>query len=212
MGLLCEFDVVADFGFIDATEEYGIIPDYSEGCEIFIDAFLKYSHQLVPVDTGYLRSTLEAGGGDTSCYAKTDCDYAQYVEYGTSYMESQPYFTPAIEMALMEAEPAWREAEQRAFEEEQELMEAEQQLERALLKSPEMGMMRGSPGGGPQAFGGINFSSPMAFIGSMLGTLFAAFIITTVQAIMGKDFRASYSKPRLGVGEGYVFVPDVIIT
>jgi hypothetical protein len=44
MGLLCEFDVVADFGFLDETEEYGIVPDYSEGCEIFIEAFLRYSH------------------------------------------------------------------------------------------------------------------------------------------------------------------------
>lgn len=219
MGLYCEFDVIADFGFLDETEEYGIKPDYSEGCEIFIDAFLKYSHQLVPVDTGYLRSTLDAGGGDTSCYAETDCDYAQYVEYGTVYMGEQPYFTPALEMALFEAEPAWRDAEEQALMEEQILIE-EEEMERqaqalAAQQSQQNGMMQmmASRGNSPQAFGGLNFSSPAALIGSILGMFISAVIITTVQAMVGRDFSSVSSRAKAaGGGGGGIFVPEVLIT
>lgn len=35
MGLYAGFDVCADMGFMEYTPEYGIIPDYSYGCEIF---------------------------------------------------------------------------------------------------------------------------------------------------------------------------------
>jgi hypothetical protein len=83
MGLLVEFDVIDDFGYIDETEEYGIVPDYSEGCEVFVETFLKIATELVPVDTGYLRHTLEADCNNTSCRAETDCEYAQYPEFGT---------------------------------------------------------------------------------------------------------------------------------
>ena len=57
MGLLCEFDVIDDFGFLDMTEEYAIVPDYSEGCQVFVNTFLSVARQLVPIDTGYLNST-----------------------------------------------------------------------------------------------------------------------------------------------------------
>ena len=217
MGLFVEFDVIEDFGFLDQTEEYGIVPDYSEGCEVFAEAFLKYSHQLVPVDTGYLRSTLNAGGGDTSCYAETDCDYAQYVEYGTAYMGDQPYFTPALEMALIEAEPLWAEAEEQALMEEQMLIEEEemeQQAQALVSQQPQQNAMMqqmASQGVGPQVFGGLNFSSPAALIGSILGMFVSVLIITTVQVMMGKDFSRVSSKARAGSG-GSIFVPDIIIT
>ena len=203
MGLLCEFDVVADFGFLDETEEYGIVPDYSEGCEIFIEAFLRYSHQLVPVDTGYLRSTLNAGGGDTSCYAETDCDYAQYVEYGTAYMGEQPYFTPALELALMEEQML---IEEEQMEQQAQALAAQQSQQNAMMQQ------MASQGKGPQAFGGLNFSSPAALIGSILGMFISAVIITTVQAMMGKDFSSVSSKARAGSSKGSVFVPEVLIT
>ena len=76
MGLLVEFDVINDFGFLDETEEYGIVPDYSQGCEVFVEVFLEIARKLVPVDTGYLKHTLEAECDDTSCRAETDCEYA----------------------------------------------------------------------------------------------------------------------------------------
>ena len=76
-------DVVDDLGFIDATPMYGIEPDYSEGCAVFADTFYDIATSLVPIDTGYLESTIGAEGYDTWCEAYADAEYAQYVEYGT---------------------------------------------------------------------------------------------------------------------------------
>ena len=221
MGLLVEFDVIDDFGYIDETEEYGIVPDYSEGCEVFVETFLKIATELVPVDTGYLRHTLEADCDDTSCRAETDCEYAQYPEFGTWCQEAQPYFIPALVAALAEAEPYWNEAEEQALLEEEILIEEEEMEERATAYARQQGRSSGlrdsmgSRGKGPEQFGGINFSSPAAFIGSIIGAFITAVIITTVQAMFGKDFssagrdiknRASDSR------SGSVYIPDVIIT
>lgn len=207
MGLYVEFDVIDDFGFLDRTEEYGIIPDYSEGCAAFVDAFLQYSTSLVPVRTGYLQSTLEADCTETSCYAETDCDYAQYVEYGTSYMGAQPYFEPALEYALNEAEPLWIRAEEDALLEEEMLAAAEEE-ERQMQQQNMVDRMSGG-----QTHGGLNYSSFTNFIASVVATLIVALITTFVQAAMGKDFSSGGSRSRGGGGRGgAVFVPEVIIT
>ena len=104
MGLRCSFDVINDFGYPEYVEdeEYGIsIPvDYSEGCAIFADTFLSLATNYVPVDTGYLQSTISADSGESDCECWTDCEYAQYVEYGTVYQSAQSYFEPAILGAL----------------------------------------------------------------------------------------------------------------
>ena len=208
MGLLVEFDVVNDFGYIEATEEFGIIPDYSEGCEVFVKTFLKIARELVPVDTGYLKYTLRAEYDDTYCCAETKCEYAQYPEYGTWCQAAQPYFTPALEEAIAAAKPFWDKAEQAALEEEEMLiMEERARLGRLSFD--------GSRGKGSWQFGSINFSSPAAFIGSLIGMFVAAFVITTVQAIIGKDFSSSGNDIRHrganGSSSGF-YIPDVIIT
>lgn len=221
MGLYVEFDVIDDFGYIDETEEYGIVPDYSEGCEVFVETFLKIATELVPVDTGYLRRTLEADCDDTSCRAETDCEYAQYPEFGTWCQEAQPYFIPALETALAEAEPYWNEAEEQALLEEEILIEEEEMEERATAYAKQQGRssglknFAGSRRTGPGQFGGINFSSSATFIGSIIGAFITAVIITTVQAMFGKDFSSSGRniKNRASDGRsGSVYIPDVIIT
>ena len=212
MGLLVEFDVVNDFGYIEATEEYGIIPDYSEGCEIFVKTFLKVARELVPVDTGYLKYTLRAECDDTYCCAETNCEYAQYPEYGTWCQAAQPYFTPALEEAIAAAQPFWDEAEQAALAEE-EMLIMEEMTEQG--RSGGFKDFAGSRGKGSGQFGGINFSSPGAFIGSLIGMFVAAFIITTVQVIIGKDFSSSGHDIRhRGANDSFsgVYIPDVIIT
>lgn len=223
MGLYVEFDVIDDFGYLDMTEEYAIIPDYSEGCAVFAEVFLSVARQLCPVDTGYLRSTLTADGSDTFCYAETDCDYAQYPEYGTWCQAPQPYFGPALQVALMEAQPYWDQAESDALMEEQMLIE-EEQME---LQAQALASQQSAANGAFQAqlasrgsmkdlspYGGLNFSSPTAFIGSVIGAFIAAFVITTVQAMMGKDFssKADRISKAAGGGQGYVYMPEVIIT
>ena len=104
MGLYVEFSV-SDFGFIEITPQLGISPLYDTGCDIFVETFLQVAHDLVPVDTGFLQSTLEADTDGFSCSAWTDCEYAEYVEYGTWRCAAQPYFEPAIQAALQAAMP-----------------------------------------------------------------------------------------------------------
>lgn len=125
MGLFVEFDVVDDFGYLAETEEYGIVPDYSEGCKVFVETFLEIAEELVPVDTGYLSSTITAEDDDTYCYAETECDYAQYPEFGTWCQEAQPYFSPALEEAIEAAKPYWDEAEKEAIIEDYQLKQEE---------------------------------------------------------------------------------------
>lgn len=89
--------------------------DYTEACEAFVSTFLSVSRDIVPVDTGFLRSTLDAYYDyDFTCTAITICEYAQYVEYGTWRQRAQPYFEPAFQEALsafaMEAQAAYSSA------------------------------------------------------------------------------------------------------
>lgn len=107
MGLFVEFDAL-DLGFPEEVSGgdgkigyESVFVDYSEACEAFVETFLDIATTLVPVDTGYLRSTINAEtDGYSYCMAEATADYAQYVEYGTFRMEAQPYFTPALEEAM----------------------------------------------------------------------------------------------------------------
>jgi HK97 gp10 family phage protein len=56
------------------------------------------ARDLVPVDTGFLRSTIHVERIDhLALQVRADAEYAAFVEYGTSRMAAQPYMTPAIE-------------------------------------------------------------------------------------------------------------------
>ena len=105
VGLRCSF-TPDEMGFpLEVTEyasdgtEVTVEVDYSMACAVFVDTFKDISQALVPVDTGYLRSTLKAWSDDFEVTAETICEYAQYVEYGTWKQSAQPYFEPAIEQA-----------------------------------------------------------------------------------------------------------------
>lgn len=201
MGLFVEFDVIDDLGYLDMTEEYAIVPDYSEGCQVFAITFLEVARQLVPVDTGYLRSTLKAGGDDTYCYAKTDCEYAQYPEFGTWCQAEQPYFRPALEQAIMAAKPYWDRAQQEALIEEEMLIEEEEDEEEDDFYSTKS-----------SSTGGIGFMGLGWFL---LAMFFIAVIFVSIEAIMGKEF--SYNGGGSGIGSGIdsdigLYVPEVIIT
>ena len=102
MGLYCSF-TPEDLGYPEnlETEVLGVhleVPvDYSAALEGFVDTFLSVSTSLVPVDTGFLQSTLDAGSTESDAYAEASAEYAQYVEYGTWKMGAQPYFEPAVD-------------------------------------------------------------------------------------------------------------------
>lgn len=123
MGLYASVDIFSDLQFIPMTPVLGLIPKYNPGCEIFCSVFENVSKQLCPVDTGRLQASLKAEtDGMTYCEAITDCEYAQYQEYGTWCMPAQPYFEIAVETAINSAFDSWKEAEIEAFEEEQNIL------------------------------------------------------------------------------------------
>ena len=125
MGLHTELDI-SGLPQELTNELYGITVevDYTEAINTFIDTFMEVATSLCPVDTGYLCSTIDAGGDESSLYAEASAEYAEYVEYGTSRMGAQPFFDPAVEIATgafnIMAEQALNEAQQEA----QELIEA----------------------------------------------------------------------------------------
>ena len=118
--------------------------DYSEAAEVFKTMFLDVARELVPVRTGYLKSTIAAEIGEASIgevTAEASAEYAQYVEFGTYRQMAQPYFIPAIEAALEE----WGLAAQKAYDEALEEAQAAYEAEQAQQQSQEAG---GAPVGG----------------------------------------------------------------
>ena len=105
MGLYAEFspyDFVFPSDFSASTEDGDVYVevDYSEAIDDAIDTFMEIATSLVPVDTGYLQSTISAfSDGDTVCFS-ADAEYAEYPEYGTWCQAEQPYFRPALQEAI----------------------------------------------------------------------------------------------------------------
>lgn len=145
MGLYCSF-TPGDLGYPDTldTEVLGVhleVPvDYSAALQGFCDTFLAVSTSLVPVDTGFLQSTLDAGASSEDAYAEASAEYAQYVEYGTWKMGAQPYFEPAVDEGaatfFQMADEAVDEAS-RILEDEAEAVieEYEDQMEEEMSQS-----------------------------------------------------------------------------
>lgn len=159
MGLRAQFSVIHDIGHRAYTPHYHWKIDYSEGCDVFVQTFLEVAYDEVPVDTGYLQSRTEADCTDDEVTCENDCDYAQYIEFGTIKMGAQPFFQPAIEAAYDAAEPVWQEAEDEAVQEDEEQYQAEMQ----------QAMQQGGSGGGG---GGIPTS-----LGELGGLILAALVV-----------------------------------
>ena len=104
MGLYCSF-TPESLGYPDVVEtdvlgtHLKVQVDYSQALEDFCSTFLEVSTSLVPVDTGFLQSTLDAQTSGDEAYAEATAEYAQYPEYGTWCQEAQPYFEPAVDAA-----------------------------------------------------------------------------------------------------------------
>ncbi len=60
--------------------------------------------RLVPVRTGYLRSTIYAKVKEWIAEIGADATYAYFVEFGTRNMMAQPFMYPAIQKYLPELE------------------------------------------------------------------------------------------------------------
>ena len=121
-----------DFNYPTETPELGLPIDYSDALDEFCSTFVDTAQGMAPVDTGYLRSTIDASpSGDTSASCEETCEYAEYQEYGTWCMGAQPHFEPALYEAAAAAEPSFAEIYAEALEEEAELLEEMEAAEAA---------------------------------------------------------------------------------
>lgn len=105
MGLYARLDSGDLPTFVELNGGYGVSIateiDYSPAFEAAVSTFMDVATDLVPVDTGFLQSTIHAStDGSTSAEFYADAEYAEYVEYGTWKMDAQPYFEPAVYDAL----------------------------------------------------------------------------------------------------------------
>ena len=179
MGLYEKFDVIDDFHYTSETPFFKIKPDYSEGCKVFVETFLRVSQSLVPVDTGYLYSTLTASQlNETSCEAMADCEYAQYVEYGTWKQKAQPYFEPAYEAALSAAQFLWDLEEARIWDLE---YDAGDQFRDAGKKMKRQVKRLGPHGGSIMLPGGVILNA--SGIGRIAAAFLAGIFIAFCEAI-----------------------------
>lgn len=136
MGLYAHFNP-RDYGFqevIEAEVEGEVISeevDYTEACEEAVNTFLEIANDLVPVDTGYLQSTIDASTDGWEVEFEATAEYAQYPEYGTWCQDAQPYFRPALQEAISVfielARTAEDEAKEIVSEQMQAIMDAAQE-------------------------------------------------------------------------------------
>lgn len=58
----------------------------------------KKAQRNVPVDSGTLKRSigLELSDGGMTAEVEATAEYSEYVEYGTRYMDAQPYIRPAL--------------------------------------------------------------------------------------------------------------------
>lgn len=52
--------------------------------------------ELAPVDTGFLRNSIDYDMGDREVAVGASAEYAPYVEFGTERQKAQPFLRPAV--------------------------------------------------------------------------------------------------------------------
>ena len=145
MGLYVSF-TPSDLGlptYLDADvmgEHAEVEVDYSSACDAFCEVFEDIATSLVPVDTGYLQSTISADNDGFQCEAEATAEYAQYVEYGTWKMIAQPYFEPALNEGL----EAFIDEAQEAVNEAQEILE---EICETIIAEAQLALGGGEEGG-----------------------------------------------------------------
>lgn len=224
MGLYAEFSIDRDWGFdhqlqasIEGYPEFGEIIvnlDYSPACEVFINTFMDLALSFVPVDTGFLESTIEAGGDGDTCWAEAWADYAQYVEYGTSIMSAQPFFEDALETACSDAffvasaiyRRGWEQIEN-WVEMTKDEIEAREEEEEEAEGDEESDGEEGEEDEGPEEedSGG----SSKDYTGASIIVLL---LLAIVQTILEMLFGFGESKGQGIPAEARASVPEVIIT
>ncbi len=58
---------------------------------------VSYAQRIVPVRTGFLRSSINYEVSGLTLWLRADARYAVYVEFGTRRMAARPYVRPTID-------------------------------------------------------------------------------------------------------------------
>ena len=182
MGLYATVHIDSDWGFPDRTPRLGLPINYTRAIDAFSDTFMKISREEVPVDTGYLRSSLHCSGSGMVIEAEATAEYAQYVEYGTWCCPAQPYFYPAIEAANDVGFSAARQAYDEAIVKEAKI------IQKAYQEEVQKKIMAAS-----QAIGGN-------FIG-WLFSLFGMIIIQGITTLFKEFFKDVFGNDDYGEDE-----------
>jgi HK97 gp10 family phage protein len=74
------------------------------------DQVMAEARRLVPVRTGYLRSTIYARTQAWTTEVGAEAAYASSVEFGTRYAAAKPFLNPAVQVHLPELEQVLLEA------------------------------------------------------------------------------------------------------
>jgi HK97 gp10 family phage protein len=75
-----------------------------EALRLWAEAVKEEAQAIVPVRSGYLRSTIYAEIADWIANIGAEATYAAFVEFGTRRMMARPYLQPALEMYLPQLE------------------------------------------------------------------------------------------------------------
>lgn len=223
MGLYAEFSITRDWGFstqltqdIPGYPEFGEIIvnlDYSPACEVFINTFRDWALSFVPIDTGFLESTIDAGADGDTCWAEAWADYAQYVEYGTSIMSAQPFFEDALETACGDAFFVALDIQNKGLKRIEEWMEEQQEIILELKRQEDMLNELSKPPEGEEDEEYIEeeeeeeedyYSEPLNLVG---------FLLQIIRMIIDMLLGVEHSKDAiLSQGGGRMLMPEVIIT
>ena len=106
MGLYAGFDL-SRLGFYETTRNGQYPVNYNTGNQIFLNTFHTEIATHCPVRTGNLLGSIHGSLFGMNGEFYTQCDYAEYVEYGTWGQPAKPYFENALASALDSAYSAW---------------------------------------------------------------------------------------------------------
>ena len=171
--------------------------DYGPACDAFCSTFMDMATSIVPVDTGFLRSTIDAQTDGYLCECEATAEYAQYVEYGTWKMDAQPYFEPALDAGL----EAFYELAGEAMDEAQDIL---QDMVEDVIASAQEAMGGGEEGGFMEEMGG-------ALLGGLMMLLMFPLLVNLYGILQAFNVNASFGSRGRGSGGGGGAV-EVIIT
>jgi HK97 gp10 family phage protein len=95
---------VAEFQQTMARFDVGMQRQVQEQLANWAETVKIEASRLVPVKTGYLRSTIFARIQEWTADVGAEASYASSVEFGTRYARAQPFLQPAVQERLPELE------------------------------------------------------------------------------------------------------------